>query len=234
MISLRYNPFWDNGSNYQKEGLIDLVNFIYNKNNNLPNWLEIGSFTGESTEIFLSFKFIKQLYAIDIWTQLDNTGYLMADVKKEDLQTIKDIFFERLQKDINIKRCIPIEGASEKIFFSLKKNFDVVYVDGNHAYHHVLFNLLTWYLRINKNGFICGHDYTFDSKSGLYESTSAIQDFINLISHFGAKEFHVFKDGSWALQKEEILDRKKYDKFLIDLINSSSDFDFIEKLLTHN
>lgn len=210
--SLRDNPFWSENSTYQKDGLIDMVNFIKNADSNLSSWLEVGSYMGESAEIFLSFDFIKELYCIDVWTSSKNKKFYMDFSEETDQEKIKSIFFYKLEKDINTGRCVPIESTSLEAFEKLNKKFDVIYVDACHSYEYVLLDLFIWYTRLNVNGFMCGHDFIFDKNNRFYDSTRAIQDFISFITpYYGTHEFHSFKDGSWLFKKEShIPDIKKY------------------------
>jgi len=201
MVSLRETPFWIN-SNYQKEGLRNFVEFLESKNKNLSTWLEIGSYTGESANIFLSYAFIKKLYCIDTWDKYpDLTLSSMPFLKKGDLKIVKNKFYNKLQNDINIGRCIPIEDSSENAYEYLDILFDVIYLDSSHAYDDTLNNLKTWYKKLKIGGYMCGHDFIFDRDSELYTCAKAIQDFIKSISRVSTLEFHIFKDGSWAFQK---------------------------------
>jgi hypothetical protein len=195
IVSLRKTPFWVN-SNYQTEGLKNFVEFLYSKNQDLSLWLEIGSYVGESTSIFLSYPFIKKIYCIDTW---DRHPDLI--LKKEDLPFIKQRFCTNLKNDIELERCIPVEDSSVNAFNYLDILFDVIYIDGSHSYKDTYEDLTLWYSKLKFDGFMCGHDFTFDRNSDLYTCTAAIQDFIKSISKYATIEFHIFKDGSWAFQK---------------------------------
>lgn len=220
--SLRFNPFWNENSSYQQEGLIDMINFIKNNNINLSKWLEIGSYIGESAEIFLKHDFIKKLFCIDVWTSSKNRKYFMEFSEDTEQEQIKLVFWNRLEKEIESGRCIPIESISTEAFKNLKENFDVIYIDACHTYKDVLTDLFLWYTRLNVGGFMCGHDFIFDKKNGFYPSTMAIQDFITAITpYYGTYEFHTFKDGSWAFKKERpILDLKEYKAKFINLLKN--------------
>lgn len=220
--SLRFKPFWNENSSYQKDGLIDLVNFIKNKNEKLSTWLEVGSYIGESAEIFLSFEFIKKLFCIDVWESSLDKEYLMSFADASDQKMIKKIFFDRLDGQIKSGRCVPLEGTSKEIFKTIDQKFDVIYIDANHRYKDVILDLFSWYTKLNAGGYMCGHDFIFDKKSDFHGCTMAIKDFINFITpYYGTYEFHVFKDGSWLFKKEnEILDIEKYKQdFRSMLIN---------------
>lgn len=218
--SLRFNPFWEEGSSYQEEGLTDLINFIKNKNDKLSIWLEVGSYAGESAKIFLSFEFIKKLFCIDVWESSTDRKYLMAFGEESDQKTIKQIFYESLNKEIETGKCIPLEGTSIDIFKKTKEKFDVIYIDAEHQYKNVIIDLFIWYTKLNVGGYMCGHDFIIDKNSGFYGCTKAVQDFINFITPYhGTYEFHVFKDGSWLFKKEkDIIDMQEYKKTFKSMI----------------
>ncbi|MEY4343153.1 MAG: hypothetical protein RL736_949 [Pseudomonadota bacterium] len=203
IVSLRDNPFWVN-SQYQIEGLKKFIEYIRNQNPDNSKWLEIGSYTGESAKIFLSYDFIKKLYCIDTWSKHPElTLNSMPFLEAEDLNKVKQIFFTKLDSEIQSGRCVPIEDSSKNAFEYIDEMFDVIYLDGSHSRKDVLQDLTLWYSKLKFGGFMCGHDFTFDQNSALYTCSQGIQDFISSISRFKTIEFHIFKDGSWAFQKLE-------------------------------
>lgn len=212
--SLRFNPFWDENSSYQKDGLIDLINFIKIKNDKLSTWLEVGSYIGESAEIFLSFDFIQKLFCIDVWEASLDRKYLMAFGSKSDQKIIKETFYKNLKDYIEIGRCVPIEGTSQQIFKKIAQKFDVIYIDAEHRYNNVLIDLFIWYTKLNVGGYMCGHDFIIDKRNSLHGCAKAIQDFMSFVTPYaGTYEFHVFKDGSWLFKKEQdITDLEEYKK----------------------
>ena len=230
--SLRINPFWREGSNYQIDGLNNLINFIKNKNDKLSTWLEIGSYIGESAEIFLSHNFIKKLYCVDTW-ELSNSGALHM-LNHSHQKIIKYIFLKRMFNQIKNKRCIPIEGESLHVFQKLNQNFDVIYIDAGHGYKDVFLDLFHWYTKLNDDGFMCGHDFIFDKTKDEYQSSLAIQDFINMISPntHGVYELHIFEDGSWAFPKKQILNIEEYKIKGVSVLNTRfKNLDIVKKHL---
>lgn len=204
--SLRNKPYWNENSSYQIEGLKDLINFLKFKQANLSLCLEIGSYIGESTLIFLSEPQVKFIYCVDTWDSYPNlTLSSMPFLEEKDIKMVKKLFYQNLEKDILSGRCIPVENSSENAFRNLDILFDVIYIDGSHKYEDVLQDLQRWYSKLKINGFICGHDFNFDRNSGFYSNTAAIQDFVKSISQYSTIEFHIFKDGSWAFQKQNSL-----------------------------
>jgi len=120
--------------------------------------LEIGSWMGCSS-IPLAEIVREQggrLYCCDRW----DSGI------EPDLRWIsgwKDIFrafWKRMGKHGLKKWVIPLHGLSQDILPLLKsKSFDYIYIDGNHTYNGVMFDIIEAKRLIKSNGVIAGHDY---------------------------------------------------------------------------
>lgn len=181
--SVRFYPFWSTEDTNQLTGLINMINFILKNNSNIDNALEIGSHLGESASIFLSFKEIKKIYCIDNWQNA----------------IFYNFFNKKMQKFIDQERCIAIRKKSEEakdLILKDKIKFDLIYIDGGHSEKDISNDLNIWSNFLNKNGFLCGHDY--DDKWKFVKKT---------VDAFREKEsnsfinFKVFCDSSWCLQK---------------------------------
>lgn len=171
-ISLRFYPFWDLKTITQITGLIDLIHDINKIGENLKG-IEIGSYIGESSLIFLSFHNISKLTCVDI--------------------EIPKLFNVKLEKFIENGKCVPLEmsssDANEKI---IEDDFDFIYIDGDHTYDFVKNDIEIWYPKVKKEGILCGHDYVWDGVK------KAVDEFVlkyNL-------DLKIYDDSSWSVIKK--------------------------------
>jgi hypothetical protein len=144
-------------SKYAKIGLIDLINYI-NKNSPIKTlemtMVEIGSYVGDSTEIFS--KSFKHVISIDPYENgydnNDASSYTIAmvEVEKQFLELCK------ICPNITKLKMTSEEGAH---FFVEDHIFDFVYVDGNHKDKFVEQDTKLWLPKIKRKGWIGGHDY---------------------------------------------------------------------------
>lgn len=174
-LSLRFYPFWDLKSITQFTGLIDLIQDINKLGENLKG-VEIGSYIGESSLIFLSFHNISKLTCVDI-------GY-------------HKLFHERLDTFIKNKKCVFMEmsssNANQKI---IEDDFDFIYIDGDHTYDFVKNDIEIWYPKVKKGGILCGHDYFNDS---VWSVKKVVDEFVlkyNL-------DLKIYDDTSWSVIKK--------------------------------
>jgi hypothetical protein len=178
-MSVRFFPWWDPLNCHQITGLIGMINSILKTKPEIPTLVEIGSHLGESTTIFLAYEQIKKMYCVDPWNQ--NPIY-------------EKTFDTRLQPFIQSKKCLKLKEFSQQAAEKFSNNsIDMVYIDGNHEYEHVKFDIDTWYKKIIPNGILSGHDYT----SAHPGTKLAINEFINKEK----LELFTFLDSSWYIIK---------------------------------
>lgn len=165
-------------------GLKDLISYINNiKSTENMSMIEIGSYAGESTEIFS--KHFKNIIAIDPF---------MNDYDKNDLTCqymeltkVYDVFLRIMDKCDNITH---IKKTSDEAIFDLKNiQVDFVYIDGLHTYEQVKKDIINYLPLINKGGFIGGHDY--------HQVWQGVKDGIHEL--LGPPE-QTFQDTSWIKQ----------------------------------
>jgi hypothetical protein len=181
--SVRFMPYWDPTNSYHIIGLIEMMNYINSINPNEKIMIEIGTFLGESTAIFLAYENIKKIFCID--------GYYGGSEK------IKYLCKKRLQEFIDTERCSLIEKNSKECFHEFPENYiDLTYIDGDHRYEGVYIDIENSYKIIKPKGFVCGHDwvyYTDDIKN-------AVNDFM-FKNKIPSESLKIFRDGSWCFQK---------------------------------
>jgi predicted O-methyltransferase YrrM len=166
-------------SNEQVLGLIDLVNFTELQNMKM---LEVGSYLGESSQIFLNTNKFQEIICLDMWKgdydERDYASINMAGVESEFLK------FANQNKHI-IKVCKNDSKNIPHLFPD--EYFDFIYIDANHSYESVKLDILNCMPKIKNGGFIAGHDYT----NGLIEVVKAVDEIV------GSPD-KVFSDTSWV------------------------------------
>lgn len=171
MISIR-------NAKHAKSGLRDLINYIGDAKDMIM--LEVGSYVGDSTEIFAQN--FKQVYAVDPW----ENGYDDNDAAsyQHDMSVIEAQFDELCEKYSNITKLKMCSLEAVELFAD--GNFDFVYIDGIHQYEAVKEDIRAWLPKTNK--WIGGHDYQ-----------KRFQGTIDAVNEF-RKPDKIFNDTSWVIK----------------------------------
>ena len=111
-----------------KKGLVDLIKYTNIKDIKM---IEIGSFSGESCEIFLSTGLIYNIICIDPWK--NNWSEMSSKYNMEEVESIFDERFRNNEHVLKYKG--DINSFCEK--YVLNNDIDIVYIDGNHSYEYV-------------------------------------------------------------------------------------------------
>ena len=142
---------------------------------------EIGSYAGESTELFFKSGKVKQIFAIDPW----KGGYNHATSPEvSDFALVEADFDERIKGKNVIKLKMTMKEAID-----LLPELDVIYIDGNHTYVCVLEDIKLSLQKIKEGGIICGHDYN-SLDVGVVQAVNGM---------FG-KPDKIFSDSSWMVK----------------------------------
>lgn len=145
--------------------LNDMCSFIQ-KNYNVKNMIEIGSFQGESTTIFSNIFNNPTIFAVDIWDNYDNNENIVNNDNPKDIENNFDV----ITKDYS--NIIKIKMSSEKFSeFVADNSIDFIYIDGDHTYESVYNDIIKWKNKIKINGFIGGHDYV-EGREGLIKAVN--------------------------------------------------------------
>lgn len=142
-LSSRFFPTWNQNTGLQVTGLIHLIQYIYAQNENKKQiWCEIGSNVGESALIMSSFHFVEKLYCIDpLWDKEQEVG------------------FEKRLSHLSYKIKLIRKKSSEAFDIIPNSSLDCIYIDGDHSYEGVTYDLFFALSKVKNRGFICGHDY---------------------------------------------------------------------------
>ena len=176
----------------QSNGLNELIDDML-KIREISNFVEIGSYAGESTIMFAN-KFIDaKIYCIDPWNDMDIVEYVIENIdigKYTKPSSIEYIFDENTKNFNNITK---IKLTSEEASSQFEDNsLDMVYIDGLHTAKYIAIDLEKWMPKLKSGGIISGHDYT--SKFRKYTKY--------IYRYFGGPPDKVYQDKSWYYIKE--------------------------------
>lgn len=155
------------------QGIRNLCKYIGNTKD--MSIIEIGSFAGESSEIFAQY--FNKVWCVDPWEYETADPILRPHIKQAEKE-----FNKLLEKYPNI---IKIKNYSLKFSKMNTKKFDVIYIDGLHDYKNVLADIKAWKPYITK--YIAGHDYRKNKFPGV----------IKAVNQMFGKPDKVFCDFSW-------------------------------------
>ena len=164
-----------------KSGLVDLIKWISQYlDPNESELVEIGSYVGDSTEIFAQH--FEKVNAIDPWVN----GYDSKDAAsfQHPMIVIEAQFDEMADKYPNIEKIKATSLYAAAMFEAV----DVVYIDGLHTYEGCKKDIETWVKRIRPGGILCGHDYQ-----------KRFEGVMRAVNEFRTPEA-IFADTSWAVR----------------------------------
>lgn len=116
--------------------------------------VEIGSYRGESAEVFLGTGRLKRLYCVDPWK-----GFYDVDdgAAFTDMRKVEADFDRRHAADARVVKC---KGTIDDFVEQFKGiPVDVVYIDGLHTYEGVRHDIETAQRLIKPRLAIAGHDF---------------------------------------------------------------------------
>jgi len=181
------------------EGFLEFCNFL--KQRNVKRILEIGSYAGESINMF------KQvlgddilIVAIDPWDTLEDENDL---IHQNDFNQVEQVFNDAVLSQKQIVKCKVYSQDLVDMFAD--GYFDCLYVDGLHTYEQVKIDLELYVSKVKSQGIISGHDYeieytekqrqeilNFEGNDRLRKAVSkAVREVV------GEPEY-TFGDSSWA------------------------------------
>ena len=206
MSYMRYKHKQSSGIiNQHYMGLMDMLLYVYNtyKKGNEQNvscqlWtmLEIGSYMGESTQIFASSGLFRGgIHCLDKWDgapvwEKGDTRATIHDWEEDhiDWSVVKNEF-SRNTRFFDVNEILPIRGSSHGDFMSFNRDlrFNFIYIDGDHSYDSVVKDINKSLTLLTEDGIIAGHDY----------DTEAWPDVVKAVDETIGKPDKVFMDSSW-------------------------------------
>ena len=143
---------------------------------------EIGSYSGESAEIFIQSKKVHTIFCIDPWENNYDKKDLASELNNMDF--VESTFDNRMQKYNNYVKIKQKSEDAVKMFPN--EFFDIVYIDGDHRKEAFIKDVKLWLPKLKHNGWLSGHDIQFDTiKAALKETIGRMPD-------------AAFNEGSWV------------------------------------
>jgi len=178
------NPKYKHGPE-ERLGLLEMLNWLKERYP-LKRWtlVEVGTYLGESAEIFSSF--FKKVITCDPWIPAFMQTYAEGK-EKVTITSLMKILQSRLEDCRNVE-FYRLPGSL--LAHGMKdQSIDMVYIDAWHRVIPCTADLLTWLPKVKPGGIISGHDYrTFD-----YTET------IPAVRYVFGEPFKVFSDSSWIV-----------------------------------
>ena len=150
---------------YFKKVLPDKRNFIFKllKKNSLC--CEVGVWKGDFTQKIVNKINPKKIYLIDPWKDFGSNYFEKISQKyNQDNQNIRYEFVKkRFKKYIDQKKVLILRKTSSEALDDIKEiKFDFIYLDGNHKYEFIKFDLENYYELLSNHGYMIGDDYRLD------------------------------------------------------------------------
>jgi len=167
---------------FAKIGLLQMLDYIEDVNNLRDETIiEIGSYVGDSTEIFANR--FKKVVSIDPFVN----GYDNNDpASYQHPMSVIEKQFNKLRKEYqNIEKW---KMTSEEAWEVMDYDLFIVYIDGLHTYEGVKNDIEWWSSKIKKGGWLTGHDY----QKRFPGTIRAVDEF--------KKPDMIFKDTSWVIR----------------------------------
>lgn len=145
------------------DGLVQLVENIrrHNASSSKLCMIEIGSYSGQSMEIFAHTGHMHTIACIDPW----QPGYDTSDIaSSSDMTAVEAAFDKRMQQVVNsgtavLKHKGTVDSfAASDCFKRMQGTIDFAYIDGCHTYEAVKHDIQMCINAIKPNVAICGHD----------------------------------------------------------------------------
>ena len=148
---------------------------------------EIGSYKGESAEIFISSGIVSRLYCVDPWKPFydDDDGAAFTNMRK-----VEEEFNSRHGDD---PRVVKIKGTIDDLVATVEESglkLDFVYIDGCHTYDAVRYDLEVTFEKLKHAVAVGGHDYCEDGNGVFPGAGKAVREIVG-------RPDVVFKDTSW-------------------------------------
>jgi len=172
-------------------GLIDLVNYVYEKTNHNLTVVEVGTFRGEGAEIMLNTGKVDKIYCIDPWE--NGYSYMVGGRKVEhnQMSSIEKDFDRRFKDE---PRIVKHKGTLDTFIEQNQnlKNIDLIYIDGLHTHDGVKHDIEN--SKKLKFMFTSGHDYVPSIDFGGV--MKAVDE------EFGKPDM-TFQDTSWIVENKK-------------------------------
>jgi len=118
-------------------------------------YVEVGVAYGANVERLRQLWTDVRMYLVDPWLAY----YLQRQPKQDEYYNITRGKFGEDER-IEIIKKYSVDAAWD--FLCKGRQFDIVFIDGDHKYEEVLRDIEAWYPLVRNGGILCGHDYSKD------------------------------------------------------------------------
>ena len=177
-----------------KTKLPDKRNFIFKLIKKNSVCCEIGVWKGEFSQLIIKKNNPTKLYLIDPWKDFGDDYFDKKHVKyRQENQNLRFNLVNQKFKNNILKNQVEILKMTSKEALRRLENikFDFIYVDGNHQYKFVKYDIENYFKLLNESGYLVGDDYRIESVK------KAVDDFME---NNKTKNFFV-KNDQFILQK---------------------------------
>ncbi len=177
-----------------KTKLPDKRNFIFKLIKKNSVCCEIGVWKGEFSQLIIKKNNPTKLYLIDPWKDFGDDYFDKKHVKyRQENQNLRfNLVNQKLKNNILKNQVEILKMTSEEALSRLENiKFDFIYVDGNHQYKFVKYDIENYFKLLNESGYLVGDDYRIESVK------KAVDDFME---NNKTKNFFV-KNDQFILQK---------------------------------
>ncbi len=165
----------------QVTGLLDFIATLPPE----TRMVEIGCYRGEATALFLTR--VAHIVCVDPWKDYLEFNNASSPITMQGMDAVEATFdaFAATQPHRILKVKLPsLEAAAQ----FPDGTFDLVYIDGNHAYADVVEDIAAWRPKVKVGGLLAGHDYDVLARPGVPRA---------VCETLGEPDA-VFGDGSWV------------------------------------
>ena len=149
-----------------KTKLPDKRNFIFKLIKKNSICCEIGVWKGEFSQLIIKKNNPMKLYLIDPWKDFGESYFdkIHSKYKQENQDARFNLVKEKLKNNISKNQVEILKMTSQDALEILDNiRFDFIYIDGNHQYKFVKFDIENYFKLLNSSGYLIGDDYRIES-----------------------------------------------------------------------
>ena len=121
--------------------------------------VEVGVFRGDFSQVILNHN-PKNLWMIDPWCHQDSSIY-PDDTSNRPTSELEEMYYNLIHKHKTDQRVHILRSRSfDAVHQFDDKSLDFVYLDAIHTMESTLLDLVAWFPKVKKDGWLCGHDFT--------------------------------------------------------------------------
>jgi hypothetical protein len=167
------------------KGLTDLCDYARGLCD-IQTVVEIGSCLGESAFVFAIH--FPTVHCIDPWVYDKGEVEIQAGHSLDEIEQTFDRLIVGFPTTI-----VKHKGRSSEVVSDWTLPIDMLYVDGDHSFSGVDFDLRAWTPYVKQGGVIAGHDYDDPRYPGVRQAA---------LQFFPESKIKTFRDLSWMAWKE--------------------------------